>query len=209
MRTNHGIGTTLVILLCAMLGASRAIAMVVEVRVAITPTCPYGLNGCWGGAHEALRKLSGVRAVAPSPDAYNCMADIHLQNQGLPDVQAWEKQFLGSTSGVYGFRGVEVTVRGLLEEKNGGLFLKSASVDKPIALAALKTDLRWNFKKRMARQPEADETAAFKQLTLAQSNSKEPLVVEITGPLQSSANGPIVEVREYFLISGPPKATKN
>src|SRR5262249_46071904 len=147
----------LIAALIAVCGAHRAVAQVTEVRVAITPTCPYGLNGCWGGAHEALGKLRGVRAVAKQPDAYNCLADVHLDDQKLPDVSAWEKQFLTSTNGAYGFRGVEVTVRGRLEVNGDALCLKVPEIDERITIAPLKTELRWNFKKKAARHPEPDE----------------------------------------------------
>ena len=36
-----------------------------EVTIGITPTCPYGLAVCWGGAHDALNHLSGVKSVRP------------------------------------------------------------------------------------------------------------------------------------------------
>jgi galactose oxidase len=54
-----------------------------RVVVGLTSTCPYGLGACWGGAHEALKRLSGVRAVAPIPNGDDSTADVYVGPDAL------------------------------------------------------------------------------------------------------------------------------
>jgi galactose oxidase len=64
-----------------------------RVTIGLTSTCPYGLGACWGGAYEALKKLSGVAAVQPIPNAEDSTADVYPDNHGLPDLDLWPEQF--------------------------------------------------------------------------------------------------------------------
>jgi galactose oxidase len=47
------------------------------VVVGITPSCPYGICACWGGAFAALRQLSDVDIVRPLPDTADSIAFVY------------------------------------------------------------------------------------------------------------------------------------
>src|SRR5439155_23152 len=57
-----------------------------HVVVGITPSCPYGIGACWGGAYEALNHLHGVEAVRPIPNTEDSTAYLYLKHAGLPDL---------------------------------------------------------------------------------------------------------------------------
>lgn len=55
-----------------------------RVELGITPTCPYGLSACWGGAFEALSNLEGVELVDPIPHASGSTASVFLKGESIP-----------------------------------------------------------------------------------------------------------------------------
>src|SRR4051794_39145027 len=109
-----------------------------EVVVGITPTCPYGLSACWGGASEALTAMAGVRSVAKAPDAYNSTATVSLKGEGLPDVQRWRSEFKGKANEVYDFRGIEVTVDGQVASSGTRLEITVPGLHSPLPLSPLR-----------------------------------------------------------------------
>lgn len=188
-------------ILATILWAGPALAQVKEVNVGVTPTCPYGLGGCWAGAYDSLNHLDGVESVTTVPNTYNCTADVTLKGQDLPDPEAWSKQFHSRVGQAYEFRGVEVTVVGTIARKGDGLALTAPGLKQPITLAPLRHKLQWNFNKGAARQPEPDEKAAYDQLAakLKESN-REDLKVQLTGPLRKGDSGTELEAREFFIL---------
>jgi galactose oxidase len=178
-------------------------AQVREVVVGITPTCPYGLTGCWGGASEGLSRLAGVESVGKSPDGYNSTAYVYLEDRdSLPDVEKWTKEFKTTANEAYGFRGVEVTVEVDLSTNGDALFLQLPNEKGELRLTALKHKLQWNFKKRAPRQPEPDEAAAYDSLRAAVMKAgKAGLRVMVTGPLVKYEDQPALEVREFFPVN--------
>src|SRR5262249_46327806 len=187
--------------LALAVAALPAQAQVTEVTVGVTPSCPYGISGCWAGAYEALGRLQGVESVGKAPDAYNCTAHLYLQAKGLPDVERWPQQFESVVGKTYVFRGVEAALKGSVEDQAGKLLLRVPGLQQSVTLAPLHHKLQWNFKKGSARQPEPDERDAYDQLAAKKTSAKESAFgVEVTGPLRRSGKGFIVEVREVFLI---------
>jgi galactose oxidase len=184
------------------LSASFASAEVTNVYVGVTPTCPYGIVGCWSGARAALAGLKGVTSPPHSPDAYNCTAEVHFSGPGLPDVDQWEAEFKKSVGDVYGFRGVEVTVTGFLSIEDGKLLLRSADVEQPIVLAPLQHKLQYNFRKKKDREAEAEEQAAYSELLKSvTATPTQKVAVEIVGILHRVDSKPTIEVREAYLLA--------
>ena len=180
-----------------------ASAGILDIVVGLTPTCPEGFMGCWGEASRALRALDGIESVATHPDLYNATASIHLKNDQLPDVEKWSAQFRTALGERIGFRGVEITVEGTLQREGDALFLHLPESPQPLRLAALENKLQWNFKKKRARGPEEEERRAYADLVAKFGKAPpKPLTVQVTGPLHSSKEGAVVEVREFFVI-GP------
>jgi galactose oxidase len=187
-----------------LLWAAAAQAQVTDVVVAIMPACPHGIGGCWGAAYEALGRLDGVESVAHTPDAFNCMADVRLKHSGLPNLSAWEKQF---KAGAFQLRGVEVTVKALVEKSGKDFCLQIPDVKERVKLVVLQNKLQWNFKKKAARQAEPDEQKAYEVLTLKRNEAKRnDFSVEVTGPLRQTDQGMVLEVREFFLLAAPANA---
>lgn len=199
----------LLVLLSIIVPAAPAKAQVTEVVVGVTPSCPYGIKGCWSGAYGALGRLEGVASVAKNPDAYNSTAEVYFKGPGLPDVKKWSEQFKSIVGEIYVFRGVEVTILASIEEKNGNLVLRMPGFNERITLAPLQNKLQWNFKKGAARQPEPDERKAYRKLAAKKNKAKgEDFQVEVTGPLRQTDQGLVLEVREFFLISPEAKGRR-
>jgi hypothetical protein len=189
-------------LLASALCPAPARAQVTEVRVGVTPSCPYGLGPCWSGAYEALNRLDNVRSVAETPDAYNCTARVFLKSYNLPDVDHWADQFKSFVGQSYVFRGVEVTIEGAVEGKGDGLVLRAPGLEHPITLAPLRDKLQWNFKKGSAREPEPDERDAFGQLAAKKKDTGNgAFKAQVTGPLKKAGTGYVLEVREFFPLT--------
>ena len=131
-------------------------AQVSEVVVGITPTCPYGLVACWAGAYDAVMRIECVESVDQTPNAYNCTASVRLKDNRLPDPDKWAEQFKKTVDQAYGFRGVEVSISGTVEARDGVLALCVPGIDRTIALAPLRHKLQWNAAKAAPRQPEPD-----------------------------------------------------
>src|SRR5581483_10825843 len=80
------------------------------VVVGVTPSCPYGIGACWGGAFDALQKLSGIDIVRPLPDTADSTAFVYLQRDTPPDLDAWREEFARIANGSYIMRGIEMTL---------------------------------------------------------------------------------------------------
>lgn len=109
------------------------------VIVGVTATCPYGISSCWGGAFEALSRLPGVSSVADKPNAKDSTAEVYLSAGGLPDLASWPAQFAHVANGTHLFRGVEVTLAGLVEIQGDENLILQADGNRPqLAVIPLK-----------------------------------------------------------------------
>lgn len=145
------------------------------VTVGLTAQCPYGLGPCWGGAHEALAHLPGVAAVEPAANQTDQTAQLYLDHDGLPDLDAWPARFAEWVGASYAWRGVEVTLTGTV---TGGV-LHAPGLDGPLPLRPLRpgTQLAWDVRRRRRRPPTAAERDAFTRVP-------EEGEVTVTGPLR-------------------------
>ena len=96
-----------------------------QVLVGIRGSCPYGIAACWGGANEALRSLEGVEYVDPIPDGERSTATVYLEDDRLPALDHWDDQFRRMVRQSYVLRGVEVTLKGTIEARDGVLLMAS------------------------------------------------------------------------------------
>ena len=190
-----------VLLLVFLLAAVPSSAQVVEVRVGVTPQCPYGLEACWGVAREGLLNLEGVESIASYPDTYNCTAIVKLKHKRLPALDQWPKQFKKNVGEIQLFRGVEITIRGEVEKQADAFALSAPGLSQAIPLEPLQHKLQWNFKKKAYRGPEPEEKEAYKHLAAMQTQKDRPRKFEITGPLRKTSRGFVLEVREFFPLS--------
>jgi hypothetical protein len=161
------------------------------VVVGITGTCPYGIGACWGGAYEALRGLQGVELVSPVPNTDDSTAEVFLIDDHLPPLEEWHKQFRRFVNGTYEMRGVEVTLKGDIEEREGNLFLAGRGQRPYVRLAPLRaTDkVQWNHTIRERKPMDPDEALAYERLAVAVTGLSPGQQVTITGPLNQTPAG--------------------
>ena len=121
-----------------------------RVLVGITVTCPYGIGACWGGPYEALGLLDSVAYVRPVPDPNDSTAELFLKGDVLPPLDKWEEQYAQHVNQTSKMRGVEVTLRGTLEQQAGGLILVGRPERRAVALRGLAAHRRSSGATRFA-----------------------------------------------------------
>jgi hypothetical protein len=179
--------------------AVSAAAKGTAVVVGITGTCPYGIAACWGGAYEALGSLEAVELVNPIPNAVDSTAEVFLVDDRLPALDRWGDQFSGIVNGTYELRGVEVTLRGVVEDRGGKLFLAATDARPEVRLGPLRAGekIQWEHTARARKPTEQGEARAYERLTAALSNLHGGRQVAVTGPLQLTDNGYRLLVRVF------------
>jgi hypothetical protein len=176
--------------------ALQATATGTRVVVGLTGRCPYGIGACWGGAEEALRGLPGVRYVDPIPDVANSTASVYLEDDGLPALARWGVEFAEIANGSYDLRGVEVSLEGTIETRDGELFL--ASEHHPVRLAALAPaeKVQWDIPAGAPQALATHEACAYDELA-AEGRVANATQATVTGSLEQDADGYVLHVREF------------
>jgi galactose oxidase len=175
-------------------------ATTAPVTIGITPTCLYGLAGCWGGANTALHRLTGVETVLEVANAYTSTASVFLSDDRLPDLDVWRREFARVANASYSIRGIEVTLSGTIEQANGLLRLIGNETRPSVLLAPLDAanKVQWDFgtKANVPLQPE--EATAYARLQQRLSDAKRSAgQVTVTGPLLKNESGFYLEVRTF------------
>lgn len=168
-----------------------------RVIVGISGTCPYGIAACWGGAHEALSRLEGVAWVSPIADANDSTAAVVLGDDYVPALDRWDAQFRSIVGGRYVLRGVEITLRGRVEERNGQLVLAASRQWPDVQLARLEgcAKVQWDRAAGASRSPDDDEPLAFERLAASVRGRANGEQVAVTGPLIQTDRGYRLHVR--------------
>jgi hypothetical protein len=170
------------------------------VEVGVTPTCPYGISACWGGAYEALSRLHGVRLVRPIPNAGDSTAYVYLDHDGLPDLDLWPEQFAKVANGTHLFRGVEVTLQGVLEIRDSGtLVLRGSDKRPPIFLEPIEPSdkIQWDATRASTKPLERSEEQAYPRLLERVKAADGSLSATVTGPLHKSGAEYVLDVRQF------------
>lgn len=169
------------------------------VVVGLTSTCPYGLAACWGGANEALNQLDDVGWVNPVADADDSTAEVFLDRPRLPPVNRWVEQFDEMVNGRYGWRGVEITLSGAVELRDGGLVLAVSLDDRPVRLAPLSAEEKIQFDNttRVRKPLSGSESRAFDELSAELNDVPSGHRITVTGPLEETPFGYVLHVRQY------------
>jgi galactose oxidase len=171
------------------------------VTVGITPTCPYGLAGCWGGAKGALRRLTGVETVLELANAFTSTATVFLTDDRLPDLDLWRREFVNVANASYSLRGVEVTLTGPVEQIGEQLWLRG-NADRPaVRLAPLDASnkVQWDFATKAPLPLEPEEASAQARLKRAVGGQAAPISGTVTGTLLKDEHGFYLEVRAFTL----------
>jgi glycosidase len=169
------------------------------VVVGVTPTCPYGISACWGGAYEALSRLHGVRLVRPLPNAQDSTAYVYLKHDGLPDIDRWPAEFAKIANGTHFFRGVEITVQGVLEiHELGALVMRGSDKRPPLFLEPIEAPdkVQWDPATTATRPLEPAEAQAYTTLLDRAKAAGGTLTATVTGPFRKSGSQYVLEVRQ-------------
>ena len=174
----------------------RDVARGTQVLVGIRGSCPYGIAACWGGANEALRSLEGVEYVDPIPDGERSTATVYLEDDRLPALDHWDDQFLRMVRQTYVLRGVEVTLNGTIEARDGVLLLASEGRRPPVELAPLAPGgkIQWDPAAASPQAAEPGEASAYNMLARS-SGATDARRLTVTGPLQQTGAGYRLQVR--------------
>ena len=174
--------------------------------VGLTPICPYGLGPCWGGAFEALKHISDIKTVRPAPNPDDSVAYVYLKNDdSLPDIDVWRKEFSNIARSSYEMRGIEVTLSGAVTRKmdgkdQAGQLLLAATKSRPEVLLApfqKSSNIRYDFKAGSPKPITKDEAEAYKQL-FSVVDPDDHVTMQVTGTLQKHDNNKFsLEVREF------------
>jgi galactose oxidase len=180
----------------ALRARMRNAATGTRVIVGIQATCPYGIAACWGGANEALRNLDGVRHVDPVPDGNRSTATVYLDDDGLPPLDRWDRQFRQMVHDTYLLRGAEVTLNGTVEAREGVIVLAGEGRRPPVTLTPLGPGrkIQWDPGAASPEPVRESEAAAYSTL-LRSSQGPHADRVTVTGPLSQTQAGYLLQVR--------------
>jgi Domain of unknown function (DUF1929) len=181
------------------------------VVVGVTAGCPYGISACWGGAYESLNHLHGVRLVRPVPNQDDSTAYVYLKHSGLPDLDVWPAEFARMANGTHVFRGVEVTVTGVVSASpSGSLSMEGNDSRPPVLLSPIEAadKIQWDTTKRAPQPLEPLEQSAFSRLLAEVEAARGSVEATITGPLKKNDNDFYLEVRKFIIGSKTISATR-
>ncbi len=190
--------------------AIRKVESTPPISVGITAGCVYGISGCRAGAMEALSKMTGVRQHLNLPDADNSLGFVWLQQDGLPDLDAWAAEFAATANGTNRFRGVEVTESGLVSLVESGYIVLQADGARPTLplvpmVAAHK--IQYDDTKGRPKPLLPKEKTAWQDLENDVRNASGSLKAWITGPLRKSGDDYLLEVRVFSTTAPLPAVT--
>ena len=145
---------------------------------------------------EGLARLEGVESVSERCNRFAGTGELRLKNGRLIDPQTLAKQIIDIRVGAR-LRGLEATIDGFLERKDGKPVFRVAKSNELLELASLTTKVQIEaIKSKKPEPPTKEEKNAYKAL---RSRAKsEPQPMRITGPLRA---GTKLEVRTFELKS--------
>jgi hypothetical protein len=175
--------------------------------VGLTPTCPYGLGPCWGGAFDALRRIHDVEVVSPMPDQADSVAFVYPKDwELLPDIDAWRRELAQTINSSYELRGIEMTLSGHAKQKQGELTLSvSGTRPRMLVLAPFTqaSQVKWDNKTKSRRRITDSEAAAHRRLQdkLMGRAKGASVQLQVTGTLQKRGTGEFaLDVRDFKLL---------
>lgn len=177
------------------------------VAVGLTPVCPYGLGPCWGGAFEALQRISDVAVVRPVPDQADSIAFVYLKGDTIPDIDAWRKEFASTAHSSYEMRGIEMTLSGVATKRYAGseeeMTLVGTSTRPDLILTQFQeaSNLKFDIDKRANKPITKEEASAYMELLAALKDNNAGVEVQVVGRLQKHGDNKFsLEVREFEML---------
>jgi hypothetical protein len=145
---------------------------------------------------EGLARLEGVESISERCNRQTGTGELRLKNGRLIDPDTLAKNLADIGVGARR-RGLEATVDGFLEKKDGKPVFRVAKSNEILQLAALTTKVQIDAVKSKKPEPPAkQEKEAYKKLRALAND--QPQAVRIIGPLRT---GNKIEVRTFQLKS--------
>ena len=170
------------------------------VVVGLTPVCPYGLGACWGGALDALQRMTDIDIVRPVPNQTDSTAFVYLKEDILPDLDAWRSEFCKTANGSYHMRGIEMTVSGVVEKDGEALVMAGNATRPKLVLAPFKSEskIEYDMWAKVDREMSPEEAGAYEKLSAALEGRSSGVEVVVTGRLQKHGAGDFsLDVRAF------------
>jgi len=173
--------------------------------VGLTPLCPYGLGPCWGGAFDALRRISDVDVVAPIPSQADSLAFVYPHKRDLiPDIDVWRKELTQTINGSYDMRGIEMKLEGEVGKKGEEVVLAVAGAQELVLAPFTQgSQVKWDIERSAPKPVTGVEIGAYKRLVegLKSKLGGGKVKVRATGTLQKKGAGKFaLDVREFEFL---------
>lgn len=122
-----------------------------------------------------------------------------VQEQHFEPAEALDCLEQSIVNGTYEMRGLEVTLQGGIEARDGGLLLAGHGQRPPVRLAPLPAGekIKWDHTKRQRKPLEPDEALAYDRLVAASAGVPSGQPVSVTGPLKETDGGYELHVRLF------------
>jgi galactose oxidase len=169
------------------------------VVVGLTPLCPYGLGPCWGGAYEALQHISDVELVRPLPSKEDSLAFVYTEHDILPDIDVWRSEFQQLAGGAYTWRGIEMTLSGVVTATDDKLTLAGNDTRPELLLEPFQesSKIEWDLETSTLKPMSKAEAGAHARLAAAVAKSP-ATPIQVTGTLQKLADGKFsLDVKDF------------
>jgi hypothetical protein len=180
------------------------------VAVGLTPSCPYGLGPCWGGAFDGLRHISDIDVVRPVPDQDNSIAYVYMKQDILPDIDVWRSEFEQTANKSYHIRGLELKLSDVVSRHHVGtdeqLILSGTKTKDDVVLAPFyqTSKLEWDRAKNTSKPATEAELGAWARLSavIPQPDPDKPRKrIQATGRLHKhGAHKFSLDVRDWKLL---------
>ena len=174
------------------------------VVVGLTPVCPYGLGACWGGALDALQRMTDIEIVRPVPNQKDSTAFVYLKQDILPDLDVWRSEFATTANASYHMRGIEMTLTGVVEKRTVAteerLVLVANATRPQVVLAPFQSasKIEYDMKAGIERLMSKEEVVAFDKLSAGLAAHSTGMKVVVTGRLQKhGADDFSLDVRSF------------
>ena len=121
----------------------------------------------------------------------------------MPDLEVWPTQFANIANGTHIFRGVEVTLEGVLQTPDGNtLVMQGNDMRPPLLLQSIEAadKIQWDATKGSEKPLDPLEKDAYPRLQEKVKNASGSLKARVTGPLKKSDYGYLLEVRQFSIV---------
>jgi galactose oxidase len=148
-----------------------------------------------------LTRLEDVDLVSPVPNTDDSTAEVFLKDKRLPPLDRWHEQFRKLAHGTYEMRGVEVTLQGRVQVRDGVLSIAILDDEATVRVEPLSAaeKIQWDHRMRRRIPPAKDEDSAYRRLQSALAGRSGAQTITITGPLIQTGGAYSLQVRHFSI----------